>query len=658
MPGQLKLTRAQILQWADAHHRRTGHWPHRRSGTIYGRRFEKWSLIDDLLSRGGFGWPGGSSLEAFLWTHRKKHDRPPLTIRKILSWADRYHQRTQRWPTAKLLHVREAPGESWTEIDKCLRQGGRGLDGGASLDQLLAERRGVQRRRKRPNLTLKRILQWADQYHEQHGSWPGAPSGNIPGSDGDYWSTVDRHLKEGGRGLPGGDSLTELLVRRRGHINPANRPRLTIKQVLRWADRHHRRTGHWPKNSSGAVVGAPGETWAAIDQCLRQGLRGLPAGSSLNRRLIKHRGIERERKLTIRQILQWADAYHQRTGRWPLTTEEPVAPDRSETWAMVRYALARGSRGLPGDTSLSRLLAKHRGIRSLADRPRLTIRQILRWADQHHARTGQWPSVRSGKIPNADGDTWVAVQGALQNGIRGLPKGLTLPQVLGKYRNVPNPKKPQRLTLKQILQWADRHHKRTGQWPKARSGGAIPGVNWIDWAGVNRALYLGIRGLPGGSSLPRLLEQRRGVRNPAGLERLTIKRILQWADAYHKRHGTWPHQHSGPISGAKGETWKRIDTALIVGVRGLPGGSSLAKLLEKQRGARHRQFPPKLTIKQILQWADRYHRTYKTWPSDRSGPIKGVDGETWRTVNQALVDGRRGLRGGSSLAKVLDRHRR
>ncbi len=657
MPGQLRLTRVQILKWADAHHRRTGQWPHRRSGTIHGRRFEKWSLIDDLLSRGGFGWPGGSSLEAFLWEHRKINERATLTIRKILRWADQHHERTERWPKASLLNVHGVAGEGWTEIDKCLRKGDRGLTGGSSLDQLLAEQRDVQRRRKRSNLTLKQILGWADEFHKKNGRWPGSTSGKIPESGGDFWSTVDRHLKEGGRGLAGGDSLTELLVRRRGHINPANRPRLTVKGILRWADLHHRRTGNWPKSTSGSVQEAPGESWASIDQCLYQGLRGLRAGSSLHQRLKQHRGIDRERQLTIRQILQWADEYHQRTGRWPLTTEGIVAADQTETWAMVRYALAKGTRGLPGDTSLSRLLAKHRGVRIQSDRPRLTMRQIVQWADEHHARTGKWPTVRSGTIPNSDGDTWVAVQGALQHGGRGLPAGLTIPQVLGKYRNVPNPKKAQRLTLKQILQWADQHHKRTGEWPRIRSG-AIPRVNWIDWMGVNRALYLGIRGLPGDSSLAKLLGQRRGVRNRADLGRLTFKQILQWVDAHHKRLGTWPHQHSGSIVGARGETWKRIDTALIVGVRGLPGGSSLPKFLEKHRKARHRQYPPKLTVKQILKWADRYHKVNGKWPGERSGPIEGVDGETWRTVSQAMVDGRRGLRGGSSLAKALDRYRR
>jgi hypothetical protein len=71
-------------------------------------------------------------------------------------------------------------------------------------------------------------------------------------------------------------------------------------------------------------------------------------------------------------------------------------------------------------------------------------------------------------------------------------------------------KKPE-LTLDQILQWADAHRKRTGKWPTTRSGPILdaPGNNWL---AVDKALRQGLRGLRGGSSLGRLLLERRGVR--------------------------------------------------------------------------------------------------------------------------------------------------
>jgi hypothetical protein len=64
---------------------------------------------------------------------------------------------------------------------------------------------------------------------------------------------------------------------------------LTVKQILAWADVHHARTGQRPKAKSGAVVGAPGETWNAVNLALEQGHRGLPGGDSLGRLLNRHR---------------------------------------------------------------------------------------------------------------------------------------------------------------------------------------------------------------------------------------------------------------------------------------------------------------------------------------------------------------------------------
>jgi hypothetical protein len=55
---------------------------------------------------------------------------------------------------------------------------------------------------------------------------------------------------------------------------------LTVDTILRWADRHHGRTGKWPYLKTGSVPESPGDTWAMIDAGLRAGSRGLPGGTS------------------------------------------------------------------------------------------------------------------------------------------------------------------------------------------------------------------------------------------------------------------------------------------------------------------------------------------------------------------------------------------
>jgi hypothetical protein len=67
------------------------------------------------------------------------------------------------------------------------------------------------------------------------------------------------------------------------------KPPLTVAQILAWADEHRRRTGDWPRQSSGPVAGAPGLTWMAVDTALKKGGRGLAGGDSLARVLRRER---------------------------------------------------------------------------------------------------------------------------------------------------------------------------------------------------------------------------------------------------------------------------------------------------------------------------------------------------------------------------------
>jgi hypothetical protein len=72
----------------------------------------------------------------------------------------------------------------------------------------------------------------------------------------------------------------------------------------------------------------------------------------------------------------------------------------------------------------------------------------------------------------------------------------------------------------------------------------------------------------------------------ADLPALSILQILNWADAHHARTGRWPTRNSGPVQEAPDETWGGINSALDQGWRGLPGGNSLAQLLNRHRQKR------------------------------------------------------------------------
>jgi hypothetical protein len=167
--------------------------------------------------------------------------------------------------------------------------------------------------------------------------------------------------------------------------------------------------------------------------------------------------------------------------------------------------MEQGLRGLSPGSSLTQLLAKHRGVRNHLDLPALTERQILAWADAHHARTGNWPTRSSGPVQEADGETWSGVDAGLQNALRGLPGGSSLARLLDRHRGVP------------ILAWCDAFHERTGRWPGQYSG-PVADAPGETWGAIQRALTAGLRGLPGGSSLAKLLAEERGAANEKGRE--------------------------------------------------------------------------------------------------------------------------------------------
>jgi hypothetical protein len=283
---------------------------------------------------------------------------------------------------------------------------------------------------------------------------------------------------------------------------------------------------------------------------------------------------------------------------------------------------------------------------------RLYFRQILRWIRDFQKRTKQWPNSESGPISGTPGENWRKVDNALRLGLRGLPGGSSLARLLEEEYGVPNLKSRAQLTVAKILTWADAFHRQHRRWPTTQSG-VLADAPQEKWRGIDNALRYGLRGLAGDSSLAQLLAQRRGVPNIGARPRLTYRQVLIWADLHHRQAGRWPTSESGPIPFAPGETWSGINASLHMGRRGLRGGDTLKRLLARERGVRHPSSPPPLSMEQILRWADAYHQRTGRWPRAASGPIQEAEGETWSMINRALQEGRRGLRGKTSLFGLL-----
>jgi len=529
------LTIATILGWADAHHAATGRWPTRRSGPIRQAAFsESWAAISQALKKGHRSLPGGQTLAQLLQEHRgleprlsaegalrsarvfqrlraerlKCNGRVTLSVERILGWADAHRAATGRWPSVNSGRIRGVPGETWNTINTALVRGRGGLQGGMKLCRLLEKHRGKKIPRVNPpDLTVEKVLAWADAYHAANGQWPLIECGPVSEAPENSWRSIDQALRRGQRGLPRGSSLPRLLLERRGVRCRSGLPRLRIEQILAWADAHRAAAGKWPTRFSGEVREAPGERWCAIDGALFKGNRGLSGGSSLALLLHEHRPV-RKRLLTLETILAWAETHRQAHGVWPAGSSGPVDGMPEENWKAIDADLYHGRRGLPGGTTLAKLLGRAINPAAKGARPKLTVDQILAWAEAHHAANGRWPTVNSGSISSSPGEKWVNIDVALREGRRGLASGSSLAKLFAGRPDHPIPKRDRpRLSLDQILAWCDEHYATTGRWPAADSG-PIPGAAGERWVSINMALSQGRRGLPSGLSLAKLFAGR------------------------------------------------------------------------------------------------------------------------------------------------------
>jgi hypothetical protein len=481
-------------------------------------------------------------------------------------------------------------------------------------------------RRRRKPLDVRQILAWADAHYARTGQYPDTTCGWLVDAPGENWFYIDCNLRGGARGLPSDWSLAQLMDELRGKRNFQNLPPHTIEQILAWADAHYVRSGEWPRYRSGPIFNAPGENWQAVDMALRAGIRGLRGGSSLSSLLREQRAVRSTRCCAVQQ----SPHANAKDG------SVEVQLDREQMWQEVyRLRAGRDNRNLPP----------------------FTFEMILTWADEFFACHGEWPSLNDGLIEGTQGETWVAVESALVHGTRGLPGDWSIAQLLAAHRGVRNVQRLPPLSVEQVLTWADAHRERTGDWPTVLSG-PIEGSDGETWQIINGSLRAGRRGLPRDSSLAQLLDEHRGTHRAHNPSPLSIEKILEWVDAWHERRGKWPTVNSGTIPESPGDTWNAISIALRHGLRELPSGMSLAQLLAVHRGKRNRAALPPLTEAQIVAWADAYYARHGKWPTQTSGPVEEAPGETWNGLDRSLVNGRRGLPGGSSLPKLLDRCRR
>lgn len=126
-----------------------------------------------------------------------------------------------------------------------------------------------------------------------------------------------------------------------------------------------------------------------------RGNRGLPAGLTLRklfREYLRRPYRVKCPDVTEQQIVKWIERHYRETGDWPVRHSGPVRggyPD--DTWMKLDSALWKGSRSLPGGSSLAQLRWIHFGV---SQSTMMTINTNKRWNKPRNRRKppkdGSW----------------------------------------------------------------------------------------------------------------------------------------------------------------------------------------------------------------------------------------------------------------------------
>ena len=141
------LTYDIIKEWVKKFYEEHGKYPTRASGSVvYAPKEEPltWQGVSICLMDGFRGLPGGLSLSDFLNKEmgiltRKYASR--ITEADVLEWVEKFYDRYGYYPTSKSQEGVDCPSDygklRWSTVNELLKNGQRGLPGGATLRKFI-----------------------------------------------------------------------------------------------------------------------------------------------------------------------------------------------------------------------------------------------------------------------------------------------------------------------------------------------------------------------------------------------------------------------------------------------------------------------------------------------------------------------------------------
>lgn len=390
-------------------------------------------------------------------------------------------------------------------------------------------------------------------------------------------------------------------------------------------------------------------------------------------------------KLTIPELYEeFHKAFSSLLANYPLDTSEREVSDRILNVILRRHPKLQGldvenidfdilkeihplegllkyTSGACGIETFEQLRAAIQACRSP-----LPLNLVLDWARKFNEKYGRKPRKKDGIVEFAKGEyqgiTWNAINTASIRGHRGLPKGLSLADLMKMEFGIKNPKNTPTLTEAEIKELIKRFIELHGRKPQATDG-QVESIEDITWENIDRRLRDGQCGLPGGSSLSMFIEQHFGIRDQVNVPEIPLTLIHNWVQSHLDKYKSKPIAKSGKVDFARGAyqniSWHSVNQALKAGKCGLPVGTTLSSFIQFEFGIKNPKRAEPIPEEKVVLWIQKFIEKNNRKPKVNDGVIEFAEdqfsGLKWRLLNNYLSKGGRGFPGGSSLAKLIEK---
>ena len=405
---------------------------------------ERWDNVDACIKTGRRGL---KALKAFgslskYCAHLLKLKNPDFTVDQVERAIRAFYAGHGKVPSAVSGDASKYLGwtlpEQWRNVDECIRNGSRGLESIKEFGGL--SKYCVHLKLKNPDFTVEQVERAIKAFHAERGEAPIQTSGDAspylgwPDGAG-RWDNVNACIKTGRRGLEALKAFGGL----HGfciHLGlKDNKPDFTVDLLERAIRAFYAGHGKVPSAVSGDAskyLGWPDgtESWKNINQCIRNGSRGLESIKKFGglHGYCIHLGLKSENPdFTVDQVDRAIKAFHAEHGKAPVhksgDASKYLGGPQPEQWDNVSQCIRTGRRGLESIKEFGGLhgYCIHLKLKN----PDFTVEQVERAAKAFHAERGEAPIQTSGDASPylgwPDGaERWSNVNACIKTGRRGL----------------------------------------------------------------------------------------------------------------------------------------------------------------------------------------------------------------------------------------------